>query len=322
MKDMNRRVTYCMFLFGCFLLESCVKELPFDIGQSEIPVVNCLLTNDSIQQLSLTQSVKITNPYYFKEIKDAEISLSTDSEVVGYFDRVSYGTWQLNYTPVEGNVYELHVKLSDGRELKASTTMPMANRFDPLINEDHYPTKNFRQLSADFPCWIYILTEDTPAQDLMHPLPNQKARLINNLGTNHPWIDRFNKHENMSDIEMEVSMPFYDFYLRVQSFPDTIQGSVSFGIQAGYSYYSYIYFRTVSEEYDRYLKSSIQKMNVYQDENDPVYMFDESKVYSNIQNGTGIFGAYNEQLTYYNYNDFVVHNGKVFFYNKETSPFY
>jgi len=318
----DRKITFLLLLLGYFFFCSCVKELPFNAEEAEIPVINCLLTNDSIQELSLTQSVKITDPLYIKEIRDAEISLWTDGEIVGYFERKGYGYWQLNYTPVEGNEYELLVKLPDGQELKASTTMPVANLFEPLIDEDRYPTRNFRQLTTDFPCWIYILRDTDLAQDLMHPVPSTKALLANNLGTDHPLIDPFNKHESMSDIEMDVTMPFYDYYLRIQSLPDSVHEIIPFGIQAGYSYYSYIFFRTVSDEYDRYLKSSIQKMNIYQDKDDPVHMFDESRVYSNIQNGTGIFGAYSEHLTYYNFNVFVVHDGKVLFYDKDTPPFF
>ena len=322
MMDRMGRFASCLFLSGSFFFTSCVKELPFDSAEGEVPVVNCLLINDTIQSLSLTQSVKITDPLYVKEIPDAEISLSTNGEVVGYFERKSYGTWQLKYTPVEGNVYDLLVKLADGKELKATTTMPVANRFEPQIDEDRYPTRNFIQYTEGFPCWIYILRDGDLAQDLMHPVPGPKAVMANNLGTDNPLIDPFNKHQNMSDLNIDVTMPFYDFYLRIQSLPDSIQLTVPFGIQAGYSYYSYIYFRTVSEEYDLYLKSSIQKMNIYLDPDDPVHMFDESRVYSNIRNGVGIFGAYSEHLTYYNYNVFVVHDGKVLFYDEDTPPFF
>ncbi|GHT65275.1 hypothetical protein AGMMS50239_24660 [Bacteroidia bacterium] len=316
----------CLINIGIILCASilfcaCVKELPFDSKESEVAVVNCLLTNDSIQQLSLTQSVKITDPYLFKEIRDAEISLSTGGEIVGYFERESYGNWQLKYTPVNGNVYRLLVKLPDGKELTASTTMPPAIGIEPLINRDRYPTRNFNQTTADYPCWIYVLRDNDLPPDLMNPHPSAKAILANNLGADHPMIDRFNKHDNMSDIEMEVSMPFYDFYLRIQPSSGMAE-NVSFGIQAAYSYYSYIYFRTVSDEYDKYLKSSIQKMNIYQDADDPIHMFDESKVYSNITNGMGIFAAYNEISTFYNRNLFVVHNGKVLFYDGNIPPFF
>jgi len=321
---MNYELRIIAFLFpvGSIMFFSCVKELPFDTKESEVPVVNCLLTNDSVQELSLTQSVKITDPYYFKEIKDAEISLFADSVPVGYFERKSYGTWQLNYTPVEGAKYQLLVKLPDGRELKASTTMPAADSFYPLINKDRYPTRNFTQFTADFPCWIYCIYDDEMPQDYMHLSPSYKSSLNNELGTNHPWIDGFNRHDNMSDITLPATMPFYDYYLRIQSFPDTILEGISFGIQTNYSYYAYVYFRTASEEYDRYLKSSIQKMNNYRDESDPGQMFDETRVYSNIENGSGIFGAYNEHLIFYNLNNFVLFDGKILFYDKDTPPFF
>jgi hypothetical protein len=316
-----KHLIYTGIIVASMLLSACVKELPFEGEGGEVTVVNCLLTNDSIQELSLTKSVKITDPYFYQEIREAEISLSANGAIVGYFEWVSYGNWHLKYTPEGGTVYQLLVKLPDGQTLTASTTMPPTNRIDPSINSDRYPTRNFSQTTADYPCWIYVLRDADLPPDLMHPHPSAGASLADNLGTNHPLVDRFNKHDDMSDIEMEASMPFYEFYLRIEPSP-AISDSIRFGIQAPYSFYSYIYFRTVSDEYDKYLKSSIQKMDLYKDPNDPVQMFDESRVYSNITNGAGIFGAYNETATYYNGNLFVVHNNKVLFYDKNTPPFF
>ena len=122
--------SYCL-LTCCLIItafNSCVSDLPFDNQAKSIPVVNCLLTgNDSIQRLSLTQSIKTGEKLRFKEITDATVTLSIGDSMIGRFIRNSYDNWQLKYIPLEGKTYNLKVILSDGKVLTATTTMPTGN---------------------------------------------------------------------------------------------------------------------------------------------------------------------------------------------------
>ena len=58
-------------------------------------------------------------------------------------------------------------------------------------------------------------------------------------------------------------------------------------------------FRAASAEYDRYLRSVIEKMLFYESEGDPSAWFEQTVVYSNIEHGLGIFGAYYQTAYYY-----------------------
>jgi hypothetical protein len=315
-----RKFLLMLFCFG--LCNSCISDLPFEAERSIVPVVNCLLTNDSVQTLSLTQSVKITDRYVFKEIEQAEISLSANGALIGRFERTDYDHWQLNYLPEAGTTYQLLVQLPDGTELTASTTMPEADLFTPLINEDRYPSRNFRQTTANAPCWIYILNNRTSPPVYEDPVPDKNATLNEYLGTDHPLIDRFNRDDYLLKMLSEATVPGYLFYIRIQASPDMKDGGEQFRLQTYFGLESFVCLRSASDEYDRYFKSSLQKMFVYQSEDDPAQWFDESRVYSNITNGTGIFAAYNEQLIYYEGNEFVVHKGKFLLYDKDQEPFF
>ena len=77
--------------------------------------------------------------------------------------------------------------------------------------------------------------------------------------------------------------------------------AIPFKLQASFGFHTCICFRTASAEYDKYIKTSMQKILMRSDETDPGIWFDETKVFSNIDNGTGIFAAYYNQ--YFNYND-------------------
>jgi len=288
-----------LFLLGSIMFCSCVQEFPLEIHDTEIPVVNCILTNDAVQTLSLTWSVKITDGYAFKEIKEARVTLFADSEHIGEFERTGYGNWQLRYQPVAGTNYRLSVQLPDGKELTATTTMPERNRFIADATNNHYPSKYFRQQTADNPCWIFVLSEQSLADNLMHPVPSSKATLMSDIGTDHPLIDRFNEHGNLLDLVPQSTTPAYAFYLRIQQSSLSDGEEIPFCLQTLYGDYAYIFFRTASREYDQYLKSSLLKMFMYRSEDDPIQWFDESKVYSNITNGTGIFAACNDSYIYF-----------------------
>ena len=58
------------FLFVIFTISSCVTDIDYTNQSTSIPVVNCLLTNDTVQRLSITRSVKMNDSYIFKEINE------------------------------------------------------------------------------------------------------------------------------------------------------------------------------------------------------------------------------------------------------------
>jgi len=280
-------------------MNACVQEIPVDTKGGEIPVVNCVLTNDTIQTLSLTRSVKITDGYAFKEIRDAQITLLADDAKIGEFERISYGNWQLRYQPVAGMKYQLTVQIPNEKELTATTTMPEKNRFVAETENNRFPSKYFRQLTAGNPCWAFVLSEETLSDDLMHPVPSSKAKLCVDIGTDHPLVDRFNEDGNLFDLVSQATTPAYSFYIRIRPSVSNSEENIPFCVQTNYGDYNYVFFRTASKEYDEYLKSSLFKIFLYRSEDDPIQWFDENRVYSNIINGTGIFAAYNDDYYYF-----------------------
>jgi len=288
---------WVLLLFFLTFFSSCVTNLPINELNYSVPVVNCVLTNDSIQRLSLTQSVKVNASYIFKEIKDAAITLSIHDSIVGSFTRLGYDNWQLKYTPQSGKIYCLKVALTNGKVLTATTVMPKRNLIHQTIAIDKYPSKNFIQYTAGFPCWITVLTSDSLLLPTSRPKIKDIAR--DEIGTNHPFADRFNQYGNLLEFIPSADTPKFNYYIRIK--PDLMNDSIPFKLQTNYGFHTFICFRTASIEYDNYLKTSLQKITMRLDDTDPIIWFDESKVFSNITNGTGIFAAYSDQ--FFNYND-------------------
>jgi hypothetical protein len=280
-----------------FAFTSCVTDIDFDEQATSIPVINCLLTNDTVQRLSITRSVKMNDSYIFKEIKDVVITLYQDEIEVGNFVRKGYDNWQMKFTPLSGKTYHLKVILPDGEILSATTVMPARVQIKQNKNIDKFPSKNFTQHSYGSPCWITIISSDSLLKPYSRPTTKDWASTA--IGTNHLLADRFNQEGNLLDFLPASDTPRFQYYLRIKS--DSTSETIPFKLQASFGFHTYICFRTASTEYDKYLKTSMQKILMRRDETDPGTWFDETKVYSNINNGTGIFAAYTDQ--YFNYND-------------------
>lgn len=277
---------------------SCVKELPVSIEEAEHTVVNCLLTNDTIQRLSLTKSAKIGGSYLFREVRDAKITLSAGDSAIGTFERKGYDNWQLRYTPSIETNYTLTVQLSDGQVLWATTSMPTPDWIIDVRAKNAYPSKFFEQYQADHANWIYVLGCGSSLPDnITRPSGSEKLHIL--IGTDYPAIDRFNEEGDMTDLVQEATTPAYRYYLRIPPVSDTLKNAIPFCVQTNYEEYSFIVVRTASSEYDQYLKTSLQKMFVYISEDDPSIGFDEGRIYSNIQNGIGIFAACYDRYFFY-----------------------
>ncbi|OJU51260.1 MAG: hypothetical protein BGN96_08105 [Bacteroidales bacterium 45-6] len=293
-------VSLALAVFLAIALDGCVSEIPVEVEGAEVPVVNCVLTNDTVQTLSLTKSVKISDTRLFREIKDAKIVLLTEGQTAGEFARTGYGKWELHYQPVAGKRYSLVVTLADGTELSATTTMPRQNRIVKNSSSDAYPSKYFKQMSAQSPCWTFVLEQNDLPDNLLHPTPSAKAWLKQHIGTDHPLVDRFNDDGGLSAVLPQATTPAYSYYVRIRPSAEVAPEGIPFCIQTNFGGNDFVCFRNASEEYDNYLKSSFEKLWLYSSEDDPIQWFDETVVYSNISNGVGIFGAYSDVYFFYN----------------------
>lgn len=279
-----------IILIFILVVSSCIGELNISPAYEEKVVINCILTNDSIQTLSINKSAKISDAYFFPEVKDADIALYRDSEIVGKFKRIEYDYWTLKYTPVLGAKYTLKATLNDGTTLTATTVMPTRNLINPVNGVSDKVTRYFRQYSSLYPVWIFVVASDR-TNGGSTPLFSDKLR--EEIGSNHPFADRFNEIGSLAEYSIAGGFtPAYKKYIRISDYENNEEDVLEFCVQARYSNLNFVFFRTASAEYDKYLKTSLEKISTAEHEEDPARWFDETPVYSNIKNGTGIFAAY------------------------------
>jgi hypothetical protein len=294
-----------LFAAATMLLSGCVEPLDIDpVREEPQVVVSCILSNSDTQHLELTY----TNPpsgssFTFPEVEDATATLYCEGSAVGTFRREGPTEWVLNYRPEEEKDYRLEVKVPGHPLITATTTMPQKPPFEQLR---HYlfPNDKFSQGRLTYPCWVFALNSSLKSSDEYNLEINQPAieedpdvSLIEVIGSTHKDEDQFNSLGGTLSwsVTKDVVTPHY-CYVRLIPNPD--RSDYIFTLVYHVQSRVFIVFRTASEEYDRYLKSVCQKIKAHLDEDDPVQWFEQIRIYSNIENGLGIFGAYN-QISYY-----------------------
>lgn len=271
-------VVLSLFLYGC------VEPIDLNPSGEKKPVVNCILTSDAVQKLTLTY----TSPHgqnFYEEIADAKIILFETDKVVGEFQKSAYAEWTLNYRPKAGITYRLTVQIPGVKELSATTTFP---HILPIRRVKDLDTEGKRYFEKDSTNVFWAFAFEKPEDITMRPVViDPKFQLYSSIGSDYPQIDNFN-HQQLD--EVNGTRKKYFAYLRMLA----DEKSRRFYLEELYN--CVVVFRSVSHEYDQYLKSSITKMLVYEAFDDPTQWLDESEVFSNIENGVGIFGAYSDVM--------------------------
>ncbi len=273
-------------LLAALPLASCVEDIDLSSRYERKVVVNCVLEDSDTQTLSLSYN-SVVGSFSHDEITDADVTLSCDREEVGRFEHKSYMRWELAYTPEAGREYTLTVRVPGHEDITASTVMPRACGLSKIRNKGGQSIRFFSQRGVASPYWIFHLSQQTEEYDPA-PKVSYTDRLIDDIGTDHPGVDDFNAFDEMmfAGTGLVGTTRSHMAYLRIV--PDGDMDS--FKVEGQFTS-TLVVFRFPSEEYDRYMRSSILKMMSHTDDTDPSRWFEEVSVYSNISGGLGIFGA-------------------------------
>ncbi len=285
---MLKNLLYCCIVIALF--SSCVEEVSLDNETEKKIVVNCMLQMKPVQKLKLSYSNPL-GKFYYEEVTEAKVSLFADGVIVGNFKKAGFNEWEIDFEPKVGQLYQLQVEVAGEPLITATTQMPEQLTIKEKREGDLDIRKHFEQQKAECPYWMFVITHNKDI--ITTPVVSQDDKLAENIGTNHPYSDHFNiSEEGMKPIVgAEASTQAYLAYIRIDTPPDIDDSPISFYVE-GRLNKSMVFFRSSSEEYDRYMKTSIQKMMSYEVEDDPAQWFDENSIYSNIENGIGIFAAF------------------------------
>lgn len=273
----------CPFLFLLSILFSCVQDVNLEYNHESKLCLNCVLNPDSIITATLTLSHALDNSGKFEVINNAAITINEEGVVIGTLKLKSDGKYLLNQRPVFGKTYSIVAEAPGFEKIAATTTVPEK----PMINYSKDTTKILE--NVNWPVMdLNVQIFDKPGEDYYWVY---KTWIVNGVkyggGSNEfiaPYIDDFNRFID-SDSKygfrhfMQIRMTDEGFDGKVLTF--TIQDIIAGGN-------SNQYFLNADEHYDKYIKTTLIKR---MSENDDLPFYEPVQIYSNIENGYGIFGS-------------------------------
>ena len=304
-------------------LSSCNQEadLPFPTAGRQV-VLNGILNPDSTIRITLTETIPLDETQNFPTVNNAAVVLYEDERIVDtlVFQQDEYSS---DYYPQVGKQYTVEAQVPGYEVVRASDRVPSPPVFEVCYQRDtadrYTPASAIINVSIDNPgqkahsYWLDITSikydgrvceaiEDSLVCDNGSPvffrpktewyrsfstLPDPFNSYIDNIAGGvrayNEYI-RLNSEATTSEtITLDIASPTPYNYL--VSYP-ALHDSLSYSLNV----------INASEVYDRYLKSSLIYYLAFEygnpDDQRPDPFAEPIEIYSNVENGTGIFAAY------------------------------
>ena len=300
------------------MLYGCNREIDFDFPDAEPAiVVNSIITPESPISVSVSavmpiapdsynvvndtdeygtiHSQHVPKPKYC--IEDASVLIYEDGVLLCSLEYTEDGYYVSDKYPKVGSTYTLIVNAPGYKECKATTTlysMPVLGNMSFLdtvsVDQEGFPLSKLSFTIKD--------------NDPNHNFYEVSCRAVSDkYDVEYEWI-YFNSSRNTDKVlTQSESLPFND---RVLLFTDEYFSNSSYNLDVIYRYNPYvamakydleITIKTISESYYEYLRSRM--MQAYQEESLFEYLANYESlsatpvdIYSNIENGYGVFASY------------------------------
>jgi len=271
------------FLIIFFIIISCEKEVTLHLNSQSKLTFNCILNPDSTIHATLTQSRGLNDTGDFMNIEGAEIKLFENTNFLGAMNDRGNGKYSFNYKPLPGQTYNVEIAKKNYPKATAQTTVPQGVKIE-FVQKVEEPDEYNRLLTeikindstGSNYYWYYTYSINI---ELNYKYISSLYSLYS------PYFDDFNK-----TIEPESRYGYY--YSQMVRIEDKNNDGqiLSWGIYKRIDdrYRIYYVVLETDQHYDKYLKSSVQ-MRMLEDETIPLN--EPIQIYSNIENGYGIFGA-------------------------------
>lgn len=294
-------MTRIFLLLSSFLfLVSCEQVVDIGYNPEQKACLNGVLNPDSIIHLSLYYTQAIDNNNAYEAIDNADISLFENGVELAKPTHLDMGEYELAVYPKINAHYRILVNIGADLQLSAETTVPPRPVIDTMVVER---TKNPNWRDVDSTTHYYYLTVDYQINDsagesfywnyeLFWYWWGKRYNFPESISYFTPQADNFNRE---IDSEQQLGY-YYHFYVRQT---DSGADGTSWKFRKEMTTNDKDCFFCADEHYDRYLKSSVQSWIVEEWQELP--FSDPVVIYSNVENGAGIFGS--ASFTYINYRD-------------------
>ncbi|MDF1550589.1 MAG: DUF4249 domain-containing protein [Bacteroidales bacterium] len=273
---------------------SCEKDITLDLKEPEdMLCLDCILEagNDSIV-IYVTKVQSVENADDLEPVDNAEIVLQEEGEILPGIVNIGNGSYLLAHTPEEGKTYEIQVKVDGYKSLSAETKVPLRPVAEARYLTDTIPDEKWEKGYYTVPK-IFIELVDRPMKDYYWFL----RAYMRNIGgvlygsyavayqTDNLLFDAFNRY-----YYQDYNYPFtnYDYIGALRLDDEVIKNDkISFSISTWIQ--PTVFVINADENFDKYYKSSIKQFLTY--EYDQLPVFEPVQIYSNIENGFGVFGS-------------------------------
>lgn len=308
MKQLISVFCFPLFLYAC--------STDYDIGKSTIIehdrlVVNSLLSPADPISVYFYTTFRTDSGYRYTGTEGVEVVLK-ENETTLFSGVCPDSVLLLNLYPKAGAIYTIEASQKGYNMVKASTTIPnsiQCNAKMSILGEIEYYSFDLLVHLNEFK---YPEDKQTGLWITTYAFYEYDTLQYNDLYVNNMLVDRINREEGMEVKNEFVGSVYYNAFLRIKNKNFSHLEEIIY--TPSYLPYSTehdhniwpgqvnIKLITASKEYDQYCRSLYEQkeMIIYEDDISAI-VFQPIRVYSNIENGLGIFAGMNEanyQLDY------------------------
>ena len=305
---MNKTIILSTIIGLIFLSIACEKVIEIDLEDAKIRIVaNSILEPDSIVRVNVTRSRHILDNAAIIPLSDAIVKLYEADNYIGTLNYISQGNYEINYYPEIGKEYRIEVLHNDFDDVFSKTIIPPVvklNYIDTVksFNQDGYEVYNFYANFTDPGAInnyyylkmknrykIEVYDENIITIDTLYVGPDTTIVNITQGGTYYKSLEESLYYQS-DDLIFEEYHPGSNG----QIFSDEIIDGKSYTLKTSVQHWSfYADTNTVIIELYAINKELYQYLISYSKHNeasgDP--FAEPINVFTNIENGIGIFGG-------------------------------
>ncbi len=280
------KITWFNLLF-IFIIYACTSRVDIDFQDFEDHyIVNSIIVSDSPFRVCLTKSMRSNSEESFSFIDRALVKVS-DGENSFLLSYVGEGIFQNDTFPHYGTEYILNIKLDNGLVLKAKTYSPEKPKINiiPSVKEDLVNVKLNDNLIERNTYWVGIKT---------YSITNERYYYDPYIYLDCLLFDDFNRRRT-GEVKHGI---IYSYHFMARLTDESFDGVISFNVPRSWpdsyndiDYKMILYIINADEHLDQYMKSALIQYDLGVIGDMPVF-HTPVDMYSNIENGKGIFGSY------------------------------